>query len=533
MNAADTPTTSIQPTSTPFSGSALTPGTFLERARASHGAKVAVIDGEASFTYDELADRAQRLAWAVRDLSQGRPVALLSPNSHLMVEAHFGVPAAGVPMVPLNIRLSGGELGYIVEHAEAAVLLYDAELADLAAEVHERVPGLVMLRHGGPDDDYEQLLADATEAELPEVGDLDVVSINYTSGTTGQPKGVLCHHRGGYVQALAQVGHAHLDVATVELWTLPMFHCNGWGYVWALTAVGATQVCTRDLDGDAMWSLIREHGVTHLNGAPTVLAALADASNAGGLPSGHVLHVGTGGAPPTPALLARLESLGAHVTHLYGLTETFGPSLICDWRPAWDDLSTEEQARLRARQGVRTLGVEQVGVVDPSGDEVPWDGTTMGEIAVRGQTVMLGYHKDPAATESVTLRGMFLTGDLAVRDPDGYVRILDRSKDTIISGGENIASIEVENVLSDHEAVLEVAVVAVPDERWGEVPAAYVTLRQGQEVEPAELIEHVRANLAHFKAPRYVFFGPLPKTGTGKIQKYVLRERALSDAGGD
>jgi len=221
------------------------------------------------------------------------------------------------------------------------------------------------------------------------------------------------------------------------------------------------------------------------------------------------------------------------VTHLYGLTETFGPSLICDWRPAWDDLSTEEQARLRARQGVRTLGVEQAAVVDPSGDEVPWDGNTMGEIAVRGQTVMLGYHKDPAATESVTLRGMFLTGDLAVRDPDGYVRILDRSKDTIISGGENIASIEVENVLSDHEAVLEVAVVAIPDERWGEVPAAYVTLREGQEVEPAELIEHVRANLAHFKAPRYVFFGPLPKTGTGKIQKYVLRERAPTDAGGD
>ncbi len=518
-------------TGTPFGGPVLTPATFLERARTSHGERVAVIDGDVSYTYAELADRAQRLAWAVRDRAGGRPVALLSPNSHLMVEAHFAVPSAGVPMVPLNIRLSARELGYVVDHADAALLLYDAELEDLARAVHELVPGLATVRHGGADDEYEQLLSTAVACELPTVDELDVLSINYTSGTTGRPKGVRCHHRGGYVQALAQIGHAQLDVSTVELWTLPMFHCNGWGYVWALTAVGATQVCTRAVDGDSMWSLIHEHRVTHLNGAPTVLTALADASTARPLPAGHRLDVGTGGAPPTPALLARLESLGAHVTHLYGLTETFGPALICDWRPAWDELPGEEQARLRARQGVRTLGIDAVGVLDESGEEVPWDGSTMGEIAVRGQTVMLGYHQDEAATDDVNRDGMFLTGDLAVRDPDGYVRILDRSKDTIISGGENIASIEVENALSEHPAVLEVAVVAVPDERWGEVPAAYVTLRQGQDAEADELVEHVRERLAHFKAPKYVFFGPLPKTGTGKIQKYLLREQAVGDSG--
>ena len=498
----------------------LTPTAHLDRAAEAHGDRVAVVDGDQRWTYRELHDRCRRMAGALVGPASGRPVAVLAPNTHLMLEAHFGVPWAGVPLVALNTRLSGGELAFIVGHSEASVLLYDGALEETAHEVAGQVSGLRLV----PADEHEQMLASAEPYAAPLTDERALLSLNYTSGTTGQPKGVMYHHRGAYLQALGQVGHAGLDASSVFCWTLPMFHCNGWGYPWAVTAAAGRHVCLRQVDPDEVWRLIETEGVTHLNGAPTVLTMLAYAETATPLPEGRSLHVCTGGAPPTPAILERLSSLGIEVTHLYGLTETFGPSMLCDWRPEWEGLTPPEQAVLKARQGVRTMTSSGLRVVDSEGSDVPWDGATLGEIATRGNTVMLGYFKDEEATRRAAPDGWFRTGDLAVRHPDGYVELRDRSKDVIISGGENIASVEVEAAVASHPAVLEVAVVAAPDERWGETPVAYVTLQPGADVSGEEIVEHVRARIAHFKAPRHVVFGELPKTATGKIQKYVLRE---------
>ncbi|MBO0877832.1 MAG: AMP-binding protein, partial [Pseudonocardia sp.] len=371
------------------------------------------------------------------------------------------------------------------------------------------------------------LLADASPLGLTPDDERALLSINYTSGTTGRPKGVMYHHRGAYLQALAMVGHTGLTPSSVHLWTLPMFHCNGWCFPWAVTAAAATHVCLPKVEPSEVWRLIREEGVTHLNGAPTVLSMLAYASDASRV--SRSVRVATGGAPPSPAILRRMGELGFEVTHLYGLTETFGPVMICDWRPEWNDLDTDQQARLKARQGVGNMISCRARVVDDRGNDVPADGAALGEIALRGNNVMLGYLDenggiDAEETAQAVPDGWFRTGDLGVMHPDGYVELKDRGKDVIISGGENIASVEVEQAIMDHPAVLEVAVVAAPDDKWGEAPVAFVTLQEGAEADEVEIIQHVRSRLAHFKAPRTVTFGDLPKTSTGKIQKFVLRE---------
>ncbi|MEU4243470.1 AMP-binding protein [Actinoplanes sp. NPDC026619] len=495
----------------------LSPVSYLDRAAEAHGERIAVIDGDRRWTYTEFRDRCRRMAGFLAPRAGGRPVAVLAPNTHVLLEAHFGVPWAGVPLVAVNTRLSAGEVDWILAHSEASVLLYDPVFEDLVGKLGTAI---------------ERIRTDEMPAAPPlRVAPADergLLSINYTSGTTGKPKGVMYHHRGAYLQALAMAGHTGLSPSSVHLWTLPMFHCNGWCFPWAVTAAGATHVCLPRVDPAQVWRLIREERVTHLNGAPTVLSMLAYAPEAGdGVPDGRVVRVATGGAPPSPAILRRMAELGFDVTHLYGLTETFGPAMICDWRPEWDTLDRAGQARMKARQGVANMAAVTPRIIDANGADVPADGATIGEIALRGNTVMLGYLKDPEATAAAAPDGWFRTGDLGVRHPDGYLELRDRLKDVIISGGENIASVEVEQVIADHPAVLEVAVVAVPDDRWGEVPAAYITLKDGKTTTEEQIIAYVRERLARFKAPKYVTFGDLPKTSTGKIQKYVLRKRPL------
>ncbi|NIJ14670.1 fatty-acyl-CoA synthase [Saccharomonospora amisosensis] len=500
----------------------LTPVSYLDRAAAAHGSRTAVVDGEHRWTYTQLHDRCRRLAGGLAGLAEGRPVAVLAPNTHVLLEANFGVPWAGVPLVAVNTRLSAREVAYILEHCGARVLVHDPAFDELVEQARgELAEPPVVIRAG---EEYEKLLAGADPTARTPADERALLSINYTSGTTGRPKGVMYHHRGAYLQALAMVAHTGLSPSAVHLWTLPMFHCNGWCFPWAVTAAAATHVCLPKVDPGEVWRLLREEGVTHLEGAPTVLSMLAYAEQAA--PLEHAVHVATGGAPPTPAILRRMGELGFDVTHLYGLTETFGPAMICDWRPEWNALAADEQARLKARQGVGNMISCQVRVVADDGTDVPADGESVGQIALRGNNVMLGYFRDEEATRQAAPDGWFRTGDLGVRHPDGYVELRDRSKDVIISGGENIASVEVEQVIAEHPAVFEVAVIAVPDDHWGEVPAAYVTVHDGASVSGQELIAHVRERLAHFKAPKSVVFGELPKTSTGKIQKYVLRERA-------
>ncbi|MDT7707962.1 MAG: hypothetical protein QOG20_3569 [Pseudonocardiales bacterium] len=505
----------------------LTPVSYLDRAAAAHGDRTAVVDGERRFTYAELHARCRRLAGALAPLADGRPVAVLAPNTHVLLEANFGVPWAGVPLVAVNTRLSPGEVAYILQHSNAAVLVHDPLFDGLVDTVFtEMAHPPLRIRADG---EYEGLIADAPRLAITPDDERGLLSINYTSGTTGRPKGVMYHHRGAYLQALAMVGHTGLTPSAVHLWTLPMFHCNGWCFPWAVTAAAATHVCLSKMEPTEVWRLIREEGVTHLNGAPTVLSMLAYAAEAG--PVSPPVRVATGGAPPSPAILRRMGELGFDVTHLYGLTETFGPAMLCDWRPEWNGLDAGEQARLKARQGVGNMISCRARVIADDGTDVPADGTSVGQIALRGNNVMLGYLDesggiDAEATAEAVPDGWFRTGDLGVVYPDGYVELRDRSKDVTISGGENIASVEVEQAIMDHPAVLEVAVIAVPDEKWGEVPAAFVTLQAGATATEAEIIEHVQGRLARFKAPKTVTFGELPKTSTGKIQKFVLRDEA-------
>ncbi|QKZ15949.1 AMP-binding protein [Streptomyces chartreusis] len=501
----------------------LTPTAFLDRAAASHGDRIAVIDGTETWTYAQLHERCTRLAGGLMKIADGNPVAVMAPNTHVMLEANFGVPWSGVPLVSINTRLSAGEVAYILEHSEASVLIHDPSFTDVVTQATARLsrPPQVIAAATG----YEEMLDGANRAHQTPSNEREVLSINYTSGTTGRPKGVMYHHRGAYLQSLAMVGHSGLSPSARYLWTLPMFHCNGWCFPWAVTAAAATHVCLPKVDPVDIWRLLRDEGVTHLSGAPTVLSMIAYAQGAAPL-EGPTVRLATGGAPPSPAILRRMASLNFDVTHLYGLTETYGPAMLCDWRPEWDALAEDVQIRLRARQGVGNMISCTVRVVDDGGTDVPADGVTTGEIALRGNNLMLGYLKDPAATMAAAPDGWFRTGDIGVVHPDGYVELRDRSKDVIISGGENIASVEVEQAIMDHPAVLEVAVVGVPDERWGEVPAAYVTLKDGAAATESEIVEHVRSRLARFKAPKSVMFGELPKTSTGKIQKFLLRERA-------
>ncbi|MFJ9176194.1 AMP-binding protein [Streptomyces sp. NPDC102360] len=507
----------------------LTPTAYLDRAAAAHGDRIGVVDGEQRWTYAELHERCTRLAGALAPLADGRPVAVLAPNSHVLLEAHYGVPWAGVPLVAVNTRLAAAEVAYILGHSKAAVLIHDPSFDVLVDDALARLdtPPPHRIRAGA---EYEALLSAAEPLHRTPSDERSLLAINYTSGTTGRPKGVMYHHRGAYLQAVAMVGHTGLTPSAVHLWTLPMFHCNGWCFPWAVTAAAATHVCLPKFDPAEVWRLIREEGVTHLNGAPTVLSMIAYAAEAAPLPPGRAIRMATGGAPPSPAILRRMSELGFDVTHLYGLTETYGPAMLCDWRPEWDSLDGAAQARLKARQGVGNMISCTARVIADDGSDVPADGTTTGQIALRGNNVMLGYLDDPGATAAAAPDGWFRTGDIGVVHPDGYVELRDRSKDVIVSGGENIASVEVEQAIMDHPAVLEAAVIAVPDERWGEVPAAYVTLREGTSATDTEIIDHVRTRLARFKAPKSVTFGELPKTSTGKIQKYVLREKAWAGA---
>ena len=524
--------------SSPFVPVPLTPVAFLDRARVVHGDRPAVVDGPLRRSYEDFADRCERLAGATVDLGlePGDAVSVLAPNVSMALEAAFGFPMAGVVFNALNSRLSAPELTWIVAHAESKVLFADHALADVARSVQEQVPGLrvVVSRDAGAsggsdasDCEYEALLAAAAPRRAEIADEHAMLSLNYTSGTTGQPKGVMYSHRGANLNALAMAAQGGLDSNAVFLWTLPMFHCNGWCYPWAVTAVGGVHLMLRTLEPGTVWRHIREDGVTHFNAAPTVLIGLVNHPDAA--PAPRTVKVATGGAPPSPTLLSQLAELNIDVTHLYGLTETYGPSLICDWRREWDALPDGEQARIKARQGVGTLVTSSVRVIDADGADVPADGTTQGEIAIRGNNVMLGYYKDPDATAAASVNGpegtWFRTGDVAVMHDHGYVEVRDRSKDVIISGGENIASIEVEQALASHPDVVECAVVAAPDDTWGEVPAAFVVLRPGSAVTEADLAEHVKSRIARFKAPKSVTFGELPKTATGKIQKFALRDR--------
>ena len=500
----------------------LTPLAFLERTVSAFPDRTAVVEGDRRLTWTELGERTRRLAVALQDsgIEKDDRVAFLALNTTELLEAHYGVPAAGAVLVAINTRLTPDEIAYILEHSGARVLVVDQSLAHLVE--HAPVERVLTTGDGGG---YEAFLASAREGDAEDrlASEDDTISINYTSGTTGRPKGVMYTHRGAYLNALSEAAHARLTSRSVYLWTLPMFHCNGWCFTWAVTAAGATHVCLPKVDPPLVWRLIEEEGVTHFNGAPTVLVMLV--SDSAAKPITHPVIVTTAGAPPPPAVIERTEALGFEVNHVYGLTETYGPITICEWNPAWDELDVEERARLKARQGISMLTADAVRVVDPEMRDVPADAETMGEVVMRGNNVMKGYFEDEAATAEAFRGGWFHSGDLGVMHPDGYVELRDRAKDIIISGGENISTIEVEQALVRHPKVLEAAVVAIPDEKWGERPKGFVTLREGATLSEAELIAFSRETLPGFKAPSEIEFGELPKTSTGKVKKYELRDR--------
>jgi acyl-CoA synthetase (AMP-forming)/AMP-acid ligase II len=508
--------------------SELTPVDLLRRTAAVFPQRTAVVHGERRTSYRQLEERVNRLASALRAAGVERHdrVAVLSPNAPALLEAHFGVPAAGAVLVAINTRLSTEEIGYILGHSGARVLLVDAELEPVVAPLD--LSGLQVVRvddSGEPGDPYEALLASGSpeRAETWLVDEEEPISINYTSGTTGRPKGVVYTHRGAYLNALGEVIEVGMGFDTVFLWTLPMFHCNGWCFPWAVTAVGGTHVCLRRVDPEQIWRLLRAEGVTHYNGAPTVQIALVNHPSAGRLE--REVTVCVAGAPPSPTLLGQMRALNLRPIHLYGLTESYGPHTLCEWRDEWADLPEEDQARLLARQGQSYVMADPTRVVDEQMNDVPRDGVTPGEVVMHGNNVMKAYFADPDATAQAFRGGWFHSGDVAVWHPDGDIELRDRKKDIIISGGENISTIEVEQAVARHPAVLECAVVAIPDDYWGERPKAFVTLKPGAQVTGEEIVAFCRERLAGYKCPAAVEFGDLPKTSTGKVQKFVLRER--------
>jgi len=525
----------------------LTPLRFLERSAAVFPGKLAVVCGDRRLTYRQFADDTTRIARALQasGIEPGDRVAYLCPNLAEMLIAHFAVPLAGGVLVAMNVRLSPAEVGYISRHSGAKLLVVAEELlpsvpdADSLGEVAEVIVipdpdsksagatnGALPLRG------YEEFRSRGNLEPLPwEVDDEQAtISINYTSGTTGEPKGVSYTHRGAYLNALGEVIHSEHSSSSVYLWTLPMFHCNGWCTTWGVTAIGGTHVCLRAVRPDVIWRLIDEEGVTHLNGAPAVMTSITRAPEAH--PLTRRLTVTTAGAAPSPTIIAKLEALGARVIHVYGLTEVYGPYSLCEWQPDWPELDPSERARKLARQGVGMVTAERLRVVDSDMNDVPADGTTIGEIVMRGNDVMKGYFRDPEATELAFTGGWFHSGDLGVMHPDGYVELVDRAKDIVISGGENISTVEVEQTLLSHPAVAEVAVIGIVSEQWGERPKAFVVLAAGQVAGERELIDHVRSLIAHFKAPDVIeFVTSLPVTSTGKIQKYELRAHERAQRG--
>ena len=526
---------------TAVSLTALTPLAFLGRSAEVFPDKTAVVHADRRMSYRDMAAEATRLARALQasGVGPGDRVAYLCPNIPEMLVAHFAVPLAGAVLVAINTRLSPEEIAYICDHSGARLLVADTEFLPSLATVLPELRGLQEVvavtdpsgpAAGDPAEaahlSYAELLSRGTDDPLPWTVDdeLSTISINYTSGTTGRPKGVMYSHRGAYLNALGEIIHSRFDPESVYLWTLPMFHCNGWCTPWAVTGIGATHVCLRAVRADVVWRLLDQERVTHLDGAPTVLVTMANAPQAHRLD--RELVVTTAGAPPSPTVIARMGDLGARVVHVYGLTETYGPYALNEWQPDWSDLPPEEQAQRQARQGVGMIQADRVRVVDEEMNDVPRDGSTMGEILMRGNNVMKGYFRDVGATDNAFRGGWFHSGDLGVQHPDGYVQLRDRAKDIIISGGENISTVEVEQAIDSHASVLECAVIGVPDEKWGERPKAFVVRKPGAEVTEAELIGHVHARIARYKAPRAVeFVDALPKTSTGKVQKFELRDK--------
>ncbi len=520
----------------------LSPLTFIDRAASVYPERCAIVYGDIRRSWSETYARCRRLAAALRrnGVAANDTVALMLPNVPAMYEAHFAIPMAGAVIHALNIRLDHGAIAFQLEHGGAKVLLTDSEFSETVTAALEQLtdPPLVIdvtdpaATQGQPigDIEYEAFLAtDDSDSGWQLPGDeWQAIALGYTSGTTGNPKGVVTHHRGAYLNAVSNILAWNMNTHPVYLWTLPMFHCSGWCFPWTIAALGGTNICLRNVTDVSIFDAIRQEAVTHMCGAPIVLNLMANADRELLQGIEHRVNIMTAASAPPPSVLEAMAALNFDVTHAYGLTEVYGPAVVCAWHEDWNQLPIAEQAERKARQGVRYPMLEELVVTDPETlKPVPMDGQTIGEIMFRGNIVMKGYLKNPAATREAFAGGYFHSGDLAVCHPDGYIEIKDRAKDVIISGGENISSIEVEATLYRHPAVLEAAVTAMPDAKWGERPCAFVDLRANAgTVDEQEIIDFCRSNMAHFKAPQKVVFGPLPKTSTGKIRKFELRERA-------
>ncbi|MXQ14859.1 AMP-binding protein [Microvirga makkahensis] len=510
----------------------LTPLDFLERTVSIYPDRAAVIWHDQRYSYREFADLVGRFAAMLRrnGIGVGDTVSIMAPNRPEMLASHYAVPMVGAVLNTINTRLDADTVGYILKHSESKVLLVDPSCADTAKRAAAGLDVVLVRIDGGGGAGAEESFEALVEHENPDpistsavTDEWQPICLNYTSGTTGRPKGVVYHHRGAYLNALGNILSLGLTTSSIYLWTLPMFHCNGWCHTWAVTAAGGTHVCLDRVEPSLVFRAIEAHGVTHLSCAPVVLYMLLNHPDRSLRDPSRRVLLATGGASPTSALIRQLDAIGFDLVHLYGLTESYGPATLCMLRDDWGLTSDEEKARALARQGVRHITANCVRVVDQQGDDVPSDGVAVGEVVLKGNTLLAGYYGDEAATQTAFAGGEFHTGDLAVRHPDGYIEIKDRAKDIIISGGENISSLEVESVLHQHPAVLLAAVVAVPDEKWGETPCAVIELKDGMTATPEELTAFCRTRLAGFKVPRMFVFQAIPKTATGKVQKFQLR----------
>ncbi|KAK2995090.1 hypothetical protein RJ640_020730 [Escallonia rubra] len=528
----------------------LSPISFLKRSAIVYRDRISVVYEDIKFTWRETLQRCNRLASALTNLgiSRGDVVAALAPNIPAMYELHFGVPMAGAVLCTLNVRHDSAMVSLLLKHSKAKIIFVDYQFLDIAkgaleilSETYTKLPTLVIISESGKpsamtsnmisasDLEYESLLATGdpdSEIRLPN-DEWDPISLNYTSGTTSNPKGVVYSHRGAYLNSLAAALLNDMASMPVYLWTVPMFHCNGWCLTWAVAAQGGTNICLRTVSAKGIFECIARNHVTHMGGAPTVLNMIINSAAGDRRPLPAKVAVMTGGAPPPPQVLFNMKELGFDVTHSYGLTETYGPGTVCTWKPEWNSLPPDTQAKIKSRQGIHHLGLEELDIKDPATmKSVPADAKTMGEVMFRGNTVMSGYLRDLKATQDAFKGGWFRSGDLGVKHPDGYIELKDRSKDIIISGGENISTIEVESALFSHPAILEAAVVARPDDHWGETPCAFVKLKDGCNASPDEIISFCRSRLPRYMAPRSVVFEDLPKTSTGKTQKFILRQKA-------